>query len=66
MKKLTHTIAGFFLCSVSANVSALDLSEAMDLAQQYDTTFQVAYANYLATIEASSLSTAAISRSDHL
>ena len=60
MKKLTHTIAGFFLCSVSANVSALDLSEAMDLAQQYDTTFQVAYANYLATIEASSLSTAAI------
>lgn len=60
MKKLTHTIAGFFLCSVSANISALDLSETMDLAQQYDTTFQAAYANYLATIEASSLSTAAI------
>jgi len=60
MKKLTHTIAGFFLCSVSANVSALDLSEAMELAQQNDTTFQAAYANYLATIEASSLSTSAV------
>jgi len=60
MKKLTHTIAGFFLCSVSANVSALDLSETMELAQQNDTTFQAAYANYLATIEASSLSTSAV------
>jgi len=60
MKKLTHTIAGFFLCSVSANVSALDLSETMELAQQNDTTFQAAYANYLATIEVSSLSTSAV------
>jgi outer membrane protein len=60
MKKITHTIAVFFLCSISANVSALDLSETMDLAQQYDTTFQAAYANYLATIEASSQSTSAI------
>jgi outer membrane protein len=60
MKKLTHTIAGFFLCSVSANVSALDLSETMALAQQYDTTFQAAFANYQAVIESSSQSTSAI------
>ncbi len=39
---------------------ALDLSEALTRAQQYDTTYQAAYASYLATREATSQSTAAI------
>ncbi len=60
MKQLTQSIFGLFLCSVTTTSSALDLSEVMERAQQYDTTFQAAYANYLATIEASSLSTSAI------
>ncbi|MCK5395076.1 MAG: TolC family outer membrane protein [Gammaproteobacteria bacterium] len=60
MKKLPQIITGFFLFSISATSSALNLSEAMELAQQYDTTFQAAYANYLATIETSSQSTSAI------
>jgi len=51
---------GLFLCSIATTSSALDLKEAMDLDQQYDTTFQAAYANYLATYEASSQSTAAV------
>ena len=60
MKKLHHIITGFSLCIVTSTSTALDLSEAMVLAQQYDTTFQAAYANYLATIEASSQSTSAV------
>ncbi|MBE9560294.1 MAG: TolC family outer membrane protein, partial [Proteobacteria bacterium] len=44
----------------ASTASALDLKEAMALAQQYDTTFQAAYAAYLASSEASSQSTAAI------
>jgi len=60
MKKSLHVLISFFLCSVSTVSSALDLSEAMELAQKYDTTFQAAYANYLATIETSSQSTSAI------
>jgi len=60
MKKLHQIITSFSLCFVTSTSSALDLSETMNLAQQYDTTFQAAYANYLATIEASSLSTSAI------
>jgi outer membrane protein len=60
MIKLPKIITGLFLCTVTTTSSALDLSEAMVLAQQYDTTFQAAYANYLSTIEASSQSTSAI------
>lgn len=60
MNKLSQNLSALFLCAVSTTSSALDLSEAMELAQQYDTTFQAAYANYLATIEASSQSTSAI------
>ncbi|MCK4833998.1 MAG: TolC family outer membrane protein [Gammaproteobacteria bacterium] len=60
MKRLSKNIIALFLYSLTSTSSALDLSETMDLAQQYDTTFQAAYANYLATIEASSQSTSAI------
>lgn len=60
MNKLSQTFSALLLCTMATPSSALDLSEAMDLAQQYDTTFQAAYANYLATIEASSQSTSAV------
>lgn len=60
MKKLTQLTTCLILCTLSNTSLALDLSETMDLAQQYDTTFQAAYANYLATIEDSSQSTSAI------
>ncbi len=60
MKLLKNISISLTLCLTTSAASALDLSEAMDLAQQYDTTFQAAYANYLASIEASSLSTSAI------
>lgn len=60
MKQLTRHIIALFLCSSASTASALDLSEAMVLAQQYDTTFQAAYAAYLAAAEASSQSTAAV------
>ncbi|MBE9564545.1 MAG: TolC family outer membrane protein [Proteobacteria bacterium] len=60
MNKLANNISALLLCTITTTSSALDLSEAMDLAQQYDTTFQAAYASYLATIEASSQSTSAI------
>lgn len=60
MKQLSHSIIGLLLCSAATSASALDLSEAMRLAQQYDTAFQAAYANYLAASEASSQSTSAV------
>jgi len=60
MKQLTQSIFGLFFCSVATTSSALDLKEAMELAQDYDTTFQVAYANYLAVSEASAQSNSAI------
>jgi outer membrane protein len=60
MKKSSQNILALFLCSVATSSSALDLNEAMDLAQQYDTTYQASYAAYLAASEASSLSTAAV------
>lgn len=60
MKHISRNISSLFLCSVATTASALDLSEALDLAQQYDTTYQIAYANYLASSEASTQSTAAI------
>jgi outer membrane protein len=56
MKQLTRSVIGLFLCSAAGTASALDLKEAMALAQEYDTTFQAAYAAYLAASEASSLS----------
>ena len=59
MKKLSKVITGLYLCTITGSTFALDLSEAMELAQQYDTTFQAAYANYLAASEASSQTTAA-------
>ena len=60
MKALLRSTLSLLLCSIATTSSALDLKEAMNLAQQYDTAFQAAYANYLATIEASPQSTAAI------
>jgi outer membrane protein len=60
MKALLRLFISLFLCSIASISSALDLKQAMDLAQQYDTTFQAAYANYLATIEASPQSRSAI------
>lgn len=60
MKKLTQLTTCLILCTLSSTSFSLDLSKAMDLAQQYDTTFQAAYADYLATIEDSSQSTSAI------
>jgi len=60
MNRLSQNVLAIFLCSAAGTSSALDLSEAMTLAQQYDTTFQVAYADYLASSEASSQSTSAI------
>lgn len=60
MKPLLRSILSFFLYTASTTSSALDLEKAMTLAQEYDTTFQAAYATYLAASEASSQSTAAI------
>ena len=60
MKFLRQSAIGLFLCSMANTSAALDLNEALQLAQQYDTTFQAAYASYLAATEASSQSTAAI------
>lgn len=60
MKKISKNIISLFLLSSATTSSALDLSEAITLAQQYDTTFQAAYATYLATIETSSQTTSAI------
>ena len=60
MKKLSRNIISLFLLSSATTSSALDLSEAIALAQQYDTTFQAAYATYLATIETSSQTTSAV------
>ena len=57
---LLRSTLSLFLWTATSTVSALDLKEAMALAQQYDTTFQAAYAAYLAASEASSQSTAAI------
>ncbi len=57
---LLRSTLGLFLCTVATSSSALDLQKAMTLAQEYDTTFQAAYAAYLAASEASSQSTAAI------
>jgi len=60
MKQLTRSVIGIFLCSAAGTASALDLKEAMELAQEYDTTFQAAYAAYLAASEASNQSTSQV------
>jgi outer membrane protein len=60
MKKLTQGVFGLLFCSVTTPSLALDLKEAMELAEQYDTTFQAAFAGYLAASEASTQSTSAI------
>lgn len=60
MKKHVNLFVGLLLANSVTTSFALNLSETMDLAQRYDTTFQAAYANYLAVTEASSQSTAAI------
>ncbi len=56
---ITTAICMTSLC-VAGNAFALDLSEALQRAKQYDTTYQAAYASYLAASEASNQSTAAI------
>ena len=60
MKRFNQSIIALLFCSVSTTSAALDLKEAMALAQQYDTEFQAAYANYLAVSEASNQTTAAV------
>lgn len=60
MKQLTRNIISLFISFSATTASALDLKEAMALAQQYDTTFQAAYAAYLAASEASTQSTSAV------
>ena len=60
MKALLQSTICLLLSSIATTSSALDLKEAMALAQQYDTTFQAAYAAYLAASEASTQSTSAI------
>jgi len=60
MKKISKNIISLFLLGNATTSSALDLSEAISLAQQYDTTYQAAYATYLATIETSSQTTSAV------
>ena len=60
MKIRSRIIIGLLLACSTPVAQALDLKEAMALAEQYDTTYQAAYANYQAVTEASSLSTAAV------
>ena len=60
MKRISKNLISLFLLSSATTSSALDLSEAISLAQQYDTTYQAAYATYLATIETSSQTTSAV------
>jgi len=60
MKKVIHIMICLILGTLTTTSFALDLSEATNLAQQHDTTFQAAYASYLAASEASTQSTAAI------
>lgn len=64
MHSLKISLPCFFLLAVNGifanTASALDLNEAIKLAQQHDTTFQIAQENYLAINETSSQSTSAI------
>jgi len=56
---IKHLFSLFFFVFVNS-AHALDLNKALELAQQYDATFQAAYANFQAKSEASTQSTAAI------
>ncbi len=61
LKKLLPCLFLFAINGIfSSSVSALDLNEAIKLAQQHDTTFQIAQENYLAINETSSQSNSAI------
>ncbi|MDX2476668.1 MAG: TolC family protein, partial [Gammaproteobacteria bacterium] len=60
MRQLPQSLLGLILVTCTHSANALDLSEAINLAQQYDTNYQIAYATYLAQSEASAQSTAAI------
>ena len=60
MKALLRSTISLFLCSIASTSSALDLKEAMELAQQYDTEYQAAYATYLAASESSNQSISAV------
>ena len=60
MKKLSQNIISLFLIFNATPSSALDLNEALELAQKYDTTYQAAYSRYLAAIETASQTTSAI------
>ena len=60
MKYLNQYIISLLLFTSADTSFALDLKETIALAQQYDTTFQAAYANYLAVSEVSTQSTSAV------
>jgi len=60
MKKCSKIFSSLLLTCFATTTSALDLKGAMDLAEQYDTTYQAAYANYLAVTETSAQSTSAV------
>ncbi|MDT8281669.1 MAG: TolC family outer membrane protein [Gammaproteobacteria bacterium] len=60
MRQLPKSLLGLILVTCSHSANALDLSEAINLAQQYDTTYQIAFATYQAQSEASAQSMAAI------
>ncbi len=60
MKYLNRYIISLLLFTSADTSFALDLKETIALAQQYDTTFQAAYANYLAVSEVSTQSTSAV------
>ena len=59
MRQLLQYTFGLIICTCTHSANALDLSEALKLAQEYDTEFQAAFANYLAVSEASTLATSA-------
>ena len=64
MKIRRHLIIAITICMtilcIASNDFALDLSEALQRAKRYDTTYQAAYASYLAASETSNQSVAAI------
>ena len=60
MKYLNRYIISVLLFASADTAFALDLKETIALAQQYDTTFQAAFANYLAISEVSTQSTSAV------
>lgn len=59
MRHLNKCLFGLAL-SITSTASALDLTEAIVLALQHDTTYQIAQENYLAISETSSQNTSAV------